>query len=442
MLHNINTNSFNDSFLQTNTIDGEPFQGRFALKPFSNPCSVIGNVAKIVLVIFLSLVTFGVIFDTLKGRRLWRTAIYNVKKKNEAIQPLLQQIIHSEPKVNPNINSVHLPSSNDVIPTFPPINTASDLKFKVKIALILGDNPGWELQVHSWNGISLEDKLWLLRVCELRQLGCTGFLLESILQSKSVPKISETFAHEILKQKASIQNFLDSITELNLSQRDLQKCPKAICLLTNLEKIDLTHNLLTIPPALNKNTKLRFVFLEGNALSVAPNLKDLTYLEEFDMTMNELQQPPDLSKNVNLRILRLGNNKLTIAPEVNNNLQLKTFDVSDNKISTLPDLSLNTRLEKIDVSHNSLTALPDFSLCPHLIHLGVNALGLTSFPDVSRNLKLQTLLLSKNKIAKCPDLTALTDLSYLSVMENPFSKAEKKKIKAFAKTRPNMFITY
>lgn len=144
---------------------------------------------------------------------------------------------------------------------------------------ILADHPTWKSQVDTWKDISIEDKIWLLRVCELHLIGV------NLPQVKAVYTQDLKNILEILKpqQKEEIEKTLSGIRELSPHPRrghpSWNKCPDAICLLVNLERLYLNQSKITVPPDVSRNVDLLTLNASG------------------------IKKPFDLSHNIKLQFL-------------------------------------------------------------------------------------------------------------------------------------------
>lgn len=209
------------------------------------------------------------------------------------------------------------------------------------IKQILADHPTW--RVAEMDGVSLKDRVWLLQLYELTEIGV------------KIPQIKPVQPSELLSQREAIQKVLDGVKKLKCRKRNLEKCPDAICLLRNLEHLDLARNLLTSPPNVRRNTHLKKIILTGNRLSISPDITKNLYLEFLFLGENSLTVAPNIRKNTKLQELQLDANQLRSPPNVSKNVALKVLRVSRNPITTAPDISQNPNLREFRIEDNPLS---------------------------------------------------------------------------------------
>lgn len=217
---------------------------------------------------------------------------------------------------------------------------------------ITADHPSWGNIISSMNA-SIDDKLWLLWVYELHELGVP------------LPHITTNDPQaEVLNKKAEIQKALAEITDIDWLGKNLNRCPDAIRLLVNLENLNIGRNNLKIPPDTSQNSKLKRLYVFENHLTVAPDTRHNPELTELNLTGNKITTPPDLSPNSKLEMVWLNNNQLTEASDVTKNRKLLAIYLQNNKIAKAPDFSKNNKLTHVDLGNNKLKTAP--ALPPNL----------------------------------------------------------------------------
>jgi len=378
------------------------FEGKNVTKlTYRNSQSLIW---KIVQVVALAFITFASLFSLLcfsKGRKLWEVALGRFSDQMVYIENLSPQnnpsqqsnSVPQQPSNVPvQISSNSVPHVLSVQPSNPqpvnvqPINvqpgsSSTEEELKLIKQSILKDNPQWEVQVNAWKGISISDQVWLLRLFELRKLDVEITPFDEILNRKDKTKIfASDKIKEVLKQRNAIEQSMASVTSLNCHGKGLKKISDAICLLTNLENINLN----------------------SNELETLPDLSQFVKLKELLLNSNKFTKPPQLIKNIKLRSLRMINNKLTISPDLNQNTELVTLDLSGNQLKKPPVLKNNGKLESFNLQDNLLELTPDFSQNPKLKRANLSSNKLTKFPDLSNNVDLEFFNLSNNQILDLP----------------------------------------
>ncbi|XP_035665034.1 protein NLRC5-like [Branchiostoma floridae] len=196
--------------------------------------------------------------------------------------------------------------------------------------------------------------------------------------------------------------------------------------LPNLEEIDLSHNAISdeavpgLAEGLGSCQNLKKLNLSYNKLSVRGDfLPPLSNLEEIDLSHNVISDEavPGLAEGLgscqNLKKLNLSYNKLSVRgdflPPLSN---LEEIDLSHNAISdgAVPDLAeclaSCQNLKKVNLSHNKLSVRRDFlPPLPNLeeIDLSNNAISVEAVPGLAEGLascpNMRTVNLSDNNIS-------------------------------------------
>lgn len=177
---------------------------------------------------------------------------------------------------------------------------------------MLADHPDWKKEIEACPGASIEDKVWLFHIYELRPFVDVLQSIRSVNQKAfSLIRIQST--KELLQPniKADITAALNNIKHIDWSGKKLKKCPRAICLFRNLQTLTLFNNELTVPPNLSENLSLREVNLGKNKLTAPPDVRCNVNLERLNLYDNPLTSAPDISKNPKLTLLDLKKNPLS-----------------------------------------------------------------------------------------------------------------------------------
>lgn len=271
----------------------------------------------------------------------------------------------------------------------------------------------------------------------------------------------------------------NSYTTINLSQNTKLKY---VYLGNNLQSLDVSNlsNLLELRVAgsiesldLSNNPVLKQLWVTGNKIEQI-DLSANLLLEDLSLQTNELTSI-DLSKNVNLLKVNLKNNLIT-ALDLSANIKLTHIDLQNNKLNSLnlsnidytklfsPNIEDNPGLYCVTVSNvdvafqefknyinkdlqtgfsldcSATTDVPDAVFEQALIDLGYDSgaidgkfftgnvsavsnlyLGnntISNLTGIEAFYKLQTLTLDNNNLASL-DITSLSDLTFLSITDNP-----------------------
>jgi hypothetical protein len=150
----------------------------------------------------------------------------------------------------------------------------------------------------------------------------------------------------------AIERYLNSLSEdiltLHISSKGIKSLPD-LTRFKNLEKIDCSHNQLSLLPTLPQYLKI--LICDNNQLTCLPTLpKNLEYLFCVD---NQLTCLPTLPKN--LQELYCNDNQLSLLPNLSENL--KILCCYNNQLTCLPTLPKN--LEELYCINNQLHVLPN-----------------------------------------------------------------------------------
>jgi Leucine-rich repeat (LRR) protein len=208
---------------------------------------------------------------------------------------------------------------------------------------------------------------------------------------------------------------------LALSGLGPTELPESLCQLTQLQSLDLSHNLLTaLPELLCQLIQLQSLYLSHNRLTALPEwLGQLTQLQSLDLSYNRLTALPEsLGRLTQLQSLNLGPNQLAVLPESLGQLtQLESLELSCNRLTTLPaTLGRLTKLKGLLLSSNHLSALPDWIRALKCIRvLGLSENRFTAFPEGVCELgQLEVLAATRNQIAALPE--GIRNLKSLKVL--------------------------
>lgn len=130
------------------------------------------------------------------------------------------------------------------------------------------------------------------------------------------------------------------VSELNLVECNLEKVPKLILKLKDLEVLRLSANpFKKLPQWIGELHTLKRLEVRGKLEELPESIGDLKSLEILDLSLNNLTTIPYSIKNLS---------------------SLKELDLKYNRLNILPEIfgKLNS-LEKLDLSHNDLKSLPD-----------------------------------------------------------------------------------
>ncbi len=133
---------------------------------------------------------------------------------------------------------------------------------------------------------------------------------------------------------------LENLTNLVLCGNKLSEISESLTCLSKLKLLDVSRNVLTVLPGLEKLTALQTLNVSGNRLSEFPDISSLAQLHVLDISHNALSALPAGISSESLSLLGqvfANGNEITEIPADLTNLQsLRTLDVSDNKLVAIP----------------------------------------------------------------------------------------------------------
>jgi Leucine-rich repeat (LRR) protein len=189
-----------------------------------------------------------------------------------------------------------------------------------------------------------------------------------------------------------IRNICSSIKTLqhfDISQNEMNDLPLDICLLTDLESLNCSHNQLN---------------------DISDLFEQLKHLKEIDLSFNILKRLPNVIYKFKLLIrLNCEHNLITKLDENLLNLKrLKYFVFDHNQLQNIDSIDFGQmkKLEYIHIAHNQLIKFPrGLHQLHHLKNINLSYNRLTSVPvDLFLVNTLDVLNLSHNLITKLPSM--------------------------------------
>ena len=175
--------------------------------------------------------------------------------------------------------------------------------------------------------------------------------LDTVIAAKSRrPKIGQSVSVAPLTKE-------ESAKFIEVAIRKRIKKPVGELTDVDLEKVKilvLNNNQLTeVPKVLEKLTKLKELWLEGNQLTDVKGLEKLTQLEKLYLNNNQLTDVMGLEKLTKLKGLSLNDNQLTNVRGLEKLTQLTHLHLYGNKLTRAQIEQLQKALPKCKITHDA-----------------------------------------------------------------------------------------
>jgi internalin A len=221
----------------------------------------------------------------------------------------------------------------------------------------------------------------------------------------------------------------DGVTQLDLSNEQLDSLPAEIGQLINLRSLNLRNNQVSsLPAEIGQLVSLRSLDFSINQLSSLPaEIGQLVSLQSLDFSINQLSSlPAEIGQLVSLQSLYLSDNQLSSLPaEIGQLVSLQSLDLNDNQLSSLPaEIGQLVSLQSLDLRSNQLSSLPaEIGQLVSLQSLDLRSNQLSSLPaGIGQLVSLQSLDLRSNKLSSLPaGIGGLTSLQSLYLNDNQLS---------------------
>jgi len=243
---------------------------------------------------------------------------------------------------------------------------------------------------------------------------------QSILDYLKKPMSQKELASILDKAAAAKVKLLD------LSERKIEKIPKNICNLTELEVLKLNNNKIrSLPVGIVELNNLRKLELLGNRLTSFPiEIIHLPNLEVLTLESNSIKTlPPAIQLMTSLKELSLTANDLVLLPsEIGQLTNMVKLEILFNRLTSLPPEIGNLKgLRALFLDHNEITYLPS---------------------EIGHLKKLKILGLFGNKLSSLPpEFSQLKSLTELDIRDNCIERFASGKLLQKTKREP-LFYTH
>lgn len=210
---------------------------------------------------------------------------------------------------------------------------------------------------------------------------------------------------------------------------NLQKVNLSYNNLTNLEPLNMIHDLVELDVSHNQLTKLldfnppksnlRKVNYAYNKINFIPNLNDYPRIQNLDLSHNKINEIRGLRKCDSIKVLDLSHNQIDVIDEINH-LPIHELNLSHNRICAIVKLNRIGRLQKLDLRGNNIFTLAGLTNKPILDTLLMDGNSITSLDEIDhlKSLKcLRTLTLKDNMVTEAVDYRRMVILKLQHLTE-------------------------
>ncbi|EAY28176.1 leucine-rich repeat domain-containing protein [Microscilla marina] len=251
-----------------------------------------------------------------------------------------------------------------------------------------------------------------------------------------------SYRHQGLREFPEEIRQTPRITNLNLSDNQIERIPAWVTTLKNLQVLYLNNNQITNIDKLCDLPHLEVLQLNNNQISSIPgSIRSLTNLKRLYINNNLLVEVPTaLGALTQLKQLLLAKNQLVDLPDaIGKLINLTILNLFDNRLEQLPDTIGNlTQLTYLQLGFNCLVRLPHTLQCLQaLTHLEVFSNQLHTLPELARLPNLQKLNVGDNYLSGIEQLPA--SLTEVSIYHNPLEAIASELIDCFKNKENNLF---
>lgn len=195
--------------------------------------------------------------------------------------------------------------------------------------------------------------------------------------------------------------------------------------LTRLEYLDLSGNKISLLGGLANLTQLKYLDLSDNKITRIERLDKLTQLVYLDLSYNHIATIKGLDKLARLTTLNLSYNIVSQIQGLDKLTELTTLNLAYNEIGRIQGLSRLKKLKTLDLSYNAISLLEGLDELSELETLCLADNKLTTIQHLGKLSRLTRLELSGNKIALLRGIGMLTWLEDLDVSCNKIRRIQK-----------------
>lgn len=271
-----------------------------------------------------------------------------------------------------------------------------------------------------------------------------SILVISCNQSKEIKLYSlhELQTNEHLFTLDSLPKNLDTVLRLNLSGKGINKIPKIVLEMENLQELDLSQNRFTDLKGIEKLQKIQFLNLGMNNFDIFPiEITKLKHLKEVGLWWNNIINFPEdfFINNTELEALDITSlYKFDFEDNLSKLHRFKNLKRLNLGANQIPILTLKykylNKLEEFGYIHqdkmNVNSLIDSLTQCPNLKIIHFSGNKIYSIPkNIGRLQNLEVLNLFENNVSTLPlEITKLKKLKEVTLIDNPVDTIKIKEI--------------
>ena len=250
------------------------------------------------------------------------------------------------------------------------------------------------------------------------------FPLMTTAQTVSIPDANLRAAIEEALGKTSGARItvdeMETLTHLGLQNAGIRNLT-GLEAATNLEFLDLFHNLISDMSPLAGLTRLRYLRLDNNVISNVSPVIGLINLNRLRIAANVISDISPVGELVNLRSLSIGGNAIEDLSPLTSLIKLESISMSQNPPADLSPLSELTNLGHFHSWGTPILDLAPLAKLPKMREINICGGGILDLSALADATGLKELYFAGNEISDLSPLANLTGLTRLSFKHNEVS---------------------
>ena len=189
-------------------------------------------------------------------------------------------------------------------------------------------------------------------------------------------------------------------------------------LATNLERLELRHNLITDIAPLQNLTRLGNIKLRDNLIVDVSPLEELRNVGWLGLEENRITDLSPLSDLTKLDGLGINGNPVSDISAVSGMLSLSNLQAWDTGITDISPLASSRKLETLAISGGSISDVTPLAGLPALRELAFEHCGISDLTSFAKLTGVRHLNLRHNAITDVSPLAGLRNLEHLDLHDN------------------------